>query len=97
MALKIMLSEVTGLVRASAPMTVQQTYVKKKYLDAREAAAYLEISERTFHRYKDKFPVVKRGGRFVYRVEDLDCRLEQMTVSVNKEIDFVKIRTRAAV
>jgi hypothetical protein len=96
LSLKTMLSEVTRLVRASTSVTAQ-TCMKKKYLYAREAAEYLNISESTFHRHKVRLPIMKVGGRLVYKVDDLDNYLKEMTLSVGEGIDFVKIGTRAAV
>ncbi|MDR0572363.1 MAG: helix-turn-helix domain-containing protein [Rickettsiales bacterium] len=63
---------------------------KKKYLTAKEAAVYLELSDRTFSRYKTSFPVIKKAGRFVYKVEDLDDHLAQRRTDVNQKVNFLK-------
>jgi DNA polymerase III sliding clamp (beta) subunit (PCNA family) len=93
-SLKTMLSDAIKLMQESSAITFQ-THDRKKYLNAKEAATYLNMSDSTFHRYKEKLPYAKKGKRLVYKTEDLDNYLKQ--INVNEEIDFIKLRTCATV
>jgi hypothetical protein len=68
----------------------------KKFLNGKEAAKYLEVSESSFRRHKEKIPFIKKGKRLVYKVEDLDSYVKQRTVNTDKEIDFMKVSKNRA-
>jgi hypothetical protein len=90
--IKVSLYSVTKLLETvvAAPLPEQ-----KKYLTAVEAATYLDVSLRTFHRYKVSLPFTKISGRIVYNVKDIDEYLIQKRTRVGQKINFKKIGATA--
>jgi hypothetical protein len=82
------LVKVANIIEATVLCEVYED--KKKFLNAREAAVYLEVSDSSFHRCKERIPFVRKGKRLMYKVEDLDNYIKQNTVNSNKNIDFTK-------
>ncbi|MDR0619837.1 MAG: helix-turn-helix domain-containing protein [Bacteroidales bacterium] len=79
------------LTKAVSTIHCENYKREKRFLNAQEAAVYLEISESSFHRCKEKIPFVKKGKRFMYKVEDLDHYIEKNAVSADKKIDFTNV------
>jgi hypothetical protein len=80
------------LVQNAPDKAFHKTHIQKKYLNAKEAATYLNMSDSTFRRHKEMFPYAKKGKRIVYKTDDLDNYLKQ--INVNESIDFMGLRTR---